>query len=98
MLARSVWGKALLTLVVALGFVYLYEVTIPDSRFFGLEGVMDAAAPPQAGSRLAFSATAYCKGAVTASGVPIQSGIVAADASLLPIGTVLNVKMNDGKY
>ena len=99
MLAGSFWRKAVLTLFVVIGFVYLYEVTIPDARFsFGLEGVMDAAETPQPGSRLAFTTTAYCKGAVTSSGVPVQSGIAAADPSLLPIGSVLSLRMSDGKY
>ena len=99
MLARSVWGKALLTLVVVLGFVYLYEVTMPDARFsLGFDNALDASRSPHAGSRLDFFATAYCKGIVTASGVQVQSGIVAADPSWLPLGTVLDLRMNDTKY
>ena len=47
--------------------------------------------PASPGARLAFSATAYCKGIVTASGVPVQSGVAAADPELLPVGSVIEV-------
>ena len=50
------------------------------------------------GSRLAFSATAYCKGIVTASGVPAQSGVAAADPQLLPVGSVIEIDSLPQKY
>ena len=50
------------------------------------------------GARLSFSATAYCKGIVTASGVPVQSGIAAADPQLLPVGTVVEIESLPQKY
>lgn len=43
-----------------------------------------------------FSATAYCLKGRTASGVPTQRGIVAADPKVLPLGSV--VKVHAGKY
>ena len=46
---------------------------------------------PTPGARLAFSATAYCKGITTTPGVPVQSGIAAADPALLPVGSVIEL-------
>ena len=77
-LARSFWWKAFVTLLAAGAFVSLYEVTILDSKFsmlpLALERFFDPSAPPAPGARLAFSATAYCKGATT-SGVAAQNGV-----------------------
>jgi 3D (Asp-Asp-Asp) domain-containing protein len=53
---------------------------------------------PKPGARLPFSATAYCKGTTTASGVAVRSGIAAADPSLLPVGSVLNIAVGDDRY
>ncbi len=53
---------------------------------------------PQPGSRLHFSATAYCKGETTASGVTVRTGIAAADPTLLPVGTVVRLDMPDARY
>jgi 3D (Asp-Asp-Asp) domain-containing protein len=60
--------------------------------------VTDGSASPQAGSRLAFSATAYCKGETTASGVTVRTGIAAADPMLLPVGTVVRLDTHDSRY
>ena len=51
----------------------------------------DPTAVPVAGSRMRFSATVYCKGTTTASGVEVRSGIAAADPALLPVGSVVTV-------
>lgn len=48
-------------------------------------------AAPAAASPLPFVATAYCTNGITASGVPVSRGIVAADPALLPLGTVIRV-------
>jgi len=53
---------------------------------------------PSPGARLAWSATAYCKGLETASGVAVQSGIVAADPGLLPVGSVIEVDSHTARY
>ena len=47
---------------------------------------------PQAGARLQFSATAYCKGETTASGVGVRTGIAAADPAILPVGSVVRAR------
>ena len=44
-----------------------------------------------AASHLRFTATAYCKGTTTASGVNVRTGIAAADPDLLPVGSVIQV-------
>jgi len=98
MLANSLWRKLLATLVVAIGFVWLYEVTILDSRFAAQQATRDTVSPPMPGSRLLFSATAYCKGSTTASGVEVRSGIAAADPDLLPVGSVVQVDAPGTRY
>ena len=98
MLTRSLVRNVVLTLAVAAGVVWLYEVTVLDSRFAAAEGSHVDPAPPSPGSRLLFSATAYCKGTTTASGVNVRSGIAAADPDLLPVGSVIQVDAPGGRY
>jgi 3D (Asp-Asp-Asp) domain-containing protein len=101
-LAQSIPLKGFVTLIAIGGFVSLYEVTIPDSKFsmlpLALERLFDPSAPPAPGARIAFSATAYCKGLVTSSGVAVQKGVMAADPTLLPVGSVIDFSVNDPKY
>src|SRR3954463_13482512 len=97
-LARSFWWKALVPLLAIGGFVGLYEVTIPDSKFsmlpLALAQFLDPSGPAVPGARAAFSATAYCKGLVTTSGVAAQKGVMAADPTLLPVGSVVDFSIN----
>jgi 3D (Asp-Asp-Asp) domain-containing protein len=101
-LAQSFWWKAFVTVVAAVAFVYLYEVTIPDSKFsmlpLAFERLQDPTAPPVPGARVSFSSTAYCKGFVTSSGVAVQKGVMAADPALLPVGSVIDFNVEDLKY
>lgn len=91
-LTRSIRRKLIATALVAVGFVFLYEVTTLDSRYAARQAELrEASAPPAPGARLRFSATAYCKGVTTASGVRVRSGIAAADPSLLPVGSVIQI-------
>ena len=39
-----------------------------------------------------FIATAYCKGTITRSGIPVRSGMAAGDPSILPLGSVIRVE------
>jgi 3D (Asp-Asp-Asp) domain-containing protein len=94
-LTRSFWRKAVATLGAIVGFVFVYEASIRDARFAMLA---ETAASPQPGSRLHFTASAYCKGETTASGVSVRTGIAAADPVLLPVGTVVTLDMPDGRY
>jgi 3D (Asp-Asp-Asp) domain-containing protein len=96
---RSFWRKNLATVVAVAGFVSLYEVTTLDSRYAARQAVLRATtALPMPGARLAFSATAYCKGLQTASGVAAQRGVAAADPELLPVGSVIEVDSLSTKY
>lgn len=91
-LTRSIRRKLIATASVAVGFVFLYEVTILDSRYAARQAELrEATAAPAPGARLRFSATAYCKGVTTQSGVKVRSGIAAADPELLPVGSVVQI-------
>jgi len=86
------WRKLFATAVVAIAFVLVYEVTMVDSRYAARQAVLrEASAVPSPGARLRFTATAYCKGEVTASGVWPRTGVAAADPTLLPVGSVIQV-------
>jgi hypothetical protein len=86
-IAGRFWRKVLVTLVAAIAFVSLYEVTALDSRYVARSAVQrDTVALPEPGVRVAFRATAYCKGLQTTSGVAAQTGVAAADPELLPVG------------
>ena len=98
-ITRSFWRKVVATVGAAVGFVFVYETTIRDSRYAARQAmVTEAAAPPQPGSTLQFTATAYCKGETTASGVVVRTGIAAADPALLPVGTVVRLDTPDSRY
>jgi 3D (Asp-Asp-Asp) domain-containing protein len=98
-IARSLWRKGLVTAIAAGAFVSLYEVTMLDSRYAARLAVLrDPNALPAPGSRLAFTATAYCRGVTTASGVAAQKGVAAADPEVLPVGSVIEVENADSRY
>jgi 3D (Asp-Asp-Asp) domain-containing protein len=99
-IAQSFKRKALVTVIAASGFASLYEATILDSKYAAARLVTPAEplAPPAPGDHLAFGATAYCKGLTTASGVAVRAGIAAADPTLLPVGSVIDVSTPDPKY
>jgi 3D (Asp-Asp-Asp) domain-containing protein len=99
--AGSAWPKLILTAIVVGGLVSLYEVTMLDSKKAATESPVTelaARAPLEPGTSLDFVATAYCKGLTTKSGVAVQSGIAAADPSLLPVGSVVEVDSHDSRY
>jgi len=96
-ISRSLWRKLLATFIAITAFVLLYEVTTFDSRDAAGQTAVDPTAP-KAGSRLLFSATAYCKGTTTASGVGVRTGIAASDPVILPVGSVISVTTDDTKY
>lgn len=98
-ISRSFVRRSLATLLAATAYVFLYEATIRDSRYAARQAtVAEATALPQAGAQLAFTATAYCKGETTASGVVVRTGVAAADVGLLPVGTVVRVEMPNSRY
>lgn len=92
MLSDSLWRKLVLTGAAICGFLLVYEATVSDSRSAAeLAKVRETTGLPSPGVRLQFSATAYCKGSTTASGVTARSGVAAADPDLLPVGTVIQI-------
>jgi 3D (Asp-Asp-Asp) domain-containing protein len=95
-LAQSFWRKTIVTVVAATAFVSLYEVTILDSKNAGRR--VEDPGTPAPGQRLAFDATAYCKGITTTSGVAVQSGIAAADPSILPVGSIVQIEAPNPTY
>ena len=98
-ISRSFWRKVVATVGAAVGFVFVYETTIRDSRYAARQAALaDTSAAPQPGAQLRFTATAYCKGETTASGVVVRTGIAAADPSLLPVGTVVRIDTTKGQY
>jgi 3D (Asp-Asp-Asp) domain-containing protein len=98
-ISKSFWRKALVTAIAAAAFASFYEVTSLDSNYAARQATMrETTALPAPGSRLAFSATAYCKGLTTTSGVAAQSGVAAADPELLPVGSVVDVDGLPRKY
>src|SRR5262245_58184689 len=98
LLSGSIGLKVMATLFAVATFVLLYEATTFDSREFAAGGAVIDPTAPVTGTRLQFAATGYCKGTTTASGVEVRSGIAAADPTLLPVGTVLNVTTDATKY
>jgi 3D (Asp-Asp-Asp) domain-containing protein len=55
----------------------------------------DLPTPP---ARVTFSATAYCKGRVTAAGTAPTVGTVAADPAVLPLGSRIRLTGLDARY
>ncbi len=87
------------TLVVALVFVFFQQTAMRDSRSEATATtVVETGVLPQAGARLQFRATAYCKGEITASGVGVRTGIAAADPAILPVGSVVRLETPNPRY
>jgi 3D (Asp-Asp-Asp) domain-containing protein len=99
LISRSFTRKVLATAVAAVGFALLYEMTAQDSQSAARQAELrqDTAAP-EPGARLRFTATAYCKGTTTKSGVNVRSGIAAADPDLLPVGSVVRIESLGEKW
>ena len=91
-ISHSVWRKLVVSFVVVFGIVLIYQATILDSKYAARQALLrEDKADPALGTRLRFEATAYCKGDTTASGLPPRSGIAAADPSVLPPGSIIQV-------
>ena len=98
-ISDSFWRKTIVTAIAACGFVWLYETTTLDSKYAARQAILrESTALPSPGSRIAFNATAYCKGLVTSSGVAAQSGVAAADPQLLPVGSVIDIDSLDARH
>jgi 3D (Asp-Asp-Asp) domain-containing protein len=98
-LSRSNGRKIVATTTAAVTFALLYEVTTLDSRYAARQAeIRELTGAPLPGARLRFTATAYCKGTTTASGVNVRTGIAAADPDLLPVGSVIQVNQLGARY
>jgi len=99
LLSRSLGRKIVATGTAAVAFAFLYESTVLDSRYAARQAELrDATAIPSPGARLRFTATAYCRGTTTTSGVNVRNGIAAADPDLLPVGSVIQVDRLGDRY
>ena len=102
-ISRSLGRKLTATAAVGGGFVLMYETKVMDFRYIAVPGRAQEVNPddlplPARGSHLKFTATAYCKGTTTASGVNVRTGIAAADPELLPVGSVIQVYKLGERY
>lgn len=98
-IADSYRRKAIATLSVAAVFVLLYQIQTRDSRSeASVTEISESTVLPQAGARMSFLATAYCKGDTTTSGVGVRTGIAAADPDVLPVGSVIRVETPNPRY
>jgi 3D (Asp-Asp-Asp) domain-containing protein len=97
-ISRSLGRKLAATAIAAAGFVLTYEVTVMDFHYVVDSEQMDDGPLPAAAVHLRFTATAYCKGTTTASGVNVRTGIAAADPDLLPVGSVIQVYRLGERY
>ncbi|MEO6237231.1 MAG: 3D domain-containing protein [Vicinamibacterales bacterium] len=101
LISRSLGRKLTATATVACGFVLMYEATVMDfsdiPRLVQSSSAGEISLPSQA-THLRFTATAYCKGTTTASGVNVRTGIAAADPDLLPVGSVIQVYKLGERY
>jgi 3D (Asp-Asp-Asp) domain-containing protein len=102
-ISRSLGRKLAATATVVAGFVLTYEATVMDFHYVAgpaqAEAMsIDEAPLPAAAVHLRFTATAYCKGTTTASGVNVRTGIAAADPDLLPVGSVIQVYKLGERY
>src|SRR5437762_5725374 len=98
LLSHSLGRKIVATGTAAVALAFLYEVTILDSHYAARAELRENAAAPSPGARLRFTATAYCRGTTTASGVNVRNGIAAADPDLLPVGSVVQVDRLGDRY
>src|SRR5207247_9160305 len=102
MTAGCRWRKRLVTLIAAVAFASVLEVTMLDSQNFPWlrpgSAAESIALSPFPGTRVTVRATAYCKGLVTYAGVAAQSGVAASDPSVLPIGSIIQIDAPKSTY
>lgn len=103
-ISRSLGRKLAATVTMAVGLALMYESKVIDFRDISLPvetadaaSVEDVRLAPGV-QHLKFTATAYCKGTTTASGVNVRTGIAAADPALLPVGSVIQVSRLGERY
>lgn len=103
-ISRSLGRKLAATVTMAVGLALMYESKVIDFRDIPLPvetadaASMDEVRPAAGVQHLKFTATAYCKGTTTASGVNVRTGIAAADPALLPVGSVIQIARLGERY
>lgn len=97
LLSRSLRRKVLATAMAGVFFTLVYQATVYDSRLSVEPGDAKDLAP-KTGVPVSFYATAYCKGDLTASGISVQAGMVAADPKILPIGSIIQIDRVSPRY
>ena len=101
-ISRSLGRKLAATAAVAVGFVLMYETRVIDFTHITIPGRAESLPGDEPvaanANHLRFTATAYCKGTTTASGVNVRTGIAAADPDLLPVGSVIQVYRLGERY
>ena len=98
-LISDVRGRIIITLILTACSVVVYFTARVDSHLVDSQQISSPVPTSQSESRatLRFTATAYCKGTTTKSGVKVRAGIAAADPQLLPVGSVIEV-ISAGPY
>jgi 3D (Asp-Asp-Asp) domain-containing protein len=96
-ISQSMRRKLVVLVIAVVGFLFMYEAEMFDSRSAFWQSLAQSG-PPRPGSQMPFAATAYCKGSTTASGVVARTGVAAADPTLLPVGSVVNIAAGDARY
>ena len=102
-LKSYVRGRIIITLMLTACSVAVYFTARVDSHLVDSQQIHSPVPTIQSEARatLRFSATAYCKGTTTKSGVRVRAGIAAADPQLLPVGSVIEISSAgpyDGVY
>ena len=89
-LISDVRGRIIITLILTACSVVVYFTARVDSHLVDSQQISSSVPTSQSESRatLRFTATAYCKGTTTKSGVKVRAGIAAADPQLLPVGSI----------
>ena len=99
-IARSLWRKAIVTVVAAAAFVSLYEVTMLDSQNAARQAVLreTTAAPfPRRASRIQRHGLLQ-GGRRRRLASPRQTGVAASDPQLLPVGSVIEIDSAEVRY
>lgn len=94
-LTDSPGRKAAAVVVATSGMVWFLEATIFDSQHAQSQAAARREASLVTGAPATFTATAYCTGTVTSTGVAPQHGIAAADPSVLPAGSIIDLDTGD---
>lgn len=97
LLAGFIWRKALATLLAGVVFALVYQTSTHDSKV-AVEADIKSTDPAQTGQPATFLATAYCMGELTAAGIQVRAGMVAADPTVLPLGSVIQIDRIAPRY